>query len=121
MPTEDVIILLADACKLIICEANFQNQKLLNTACPAYIQGQLCWMMRGSAALMSTDEALQHVGCYRKSPTAYASNADLLVPTGMFSPRMLFVDYNYTSASGTGTTFVDTTALYFTSNGSTIY
>jgi hypothetical protein len=121
MPTEDVIIMLADACKLIICEAKFQNQKLLNTAAPAYVQGQLCWMLRGSAALLSTDEALQHVGHYRKSATPYASNADLLVPTGTFSPRMLVVDYRYTSAGGAGTTFADNPPLYFTENGSKIY
>ena len=113
MPTEDVIIMLADACKLVVCEANFQNQKLLNTAAPAYVQGQLCWMLRGSAALLSTDEALQHVGHYRKSATAYTTTADLLVPTGNFSPRMLVVDYRYTSAGGGGgTTFVDSPPLF---------
>jgi len=126
MPTEDVIIMLAGACKLIICEANFQNQKLLNTASPAYIQGQLCWMMRGSAALLSTDEALQHVGHYRKIPASYASNADLLLPTGTFSPRMLVVDYAYSATgasaeTGPGTPFVDNPPLYFTTNGSTIF
>ena len=121
MPTEDVIIMLADTCKLIICEANYQNQRLLNSATPVYIQGQLAWAMRGSAALLSTDEALQHVGHYRKSAAAYASNADLLVPTGSFSPRMLVVDYRYTSTGGAaGTTFVDNPPLYFTTNGSTI-
>ena len=120
MPTEDVIIMLADTCKLIICEANYQNQRLLNSATPVYIQGQLAWAMRGSAALLGTDEALQHVGHYRKSATAYTSNADLLASQGSFSPRMLVVDYRYTSAGGAGTTFVDNPPLYFTTNGSTI-
>jgi hypothetical protein len=119
MPTEDVIIMLADACKLVIGESTYQLQRLLNTAAPAYVQGQLCWMMRGSAALLSTDEALQHVGHYRKSATPYTSTADLLVPTGSFSPRMLVVDYRY-SAAGGGTTFVDSPPLFFTTNGSTI-
>ena len=48
-PTEDLIIMLADTEKLIVCEATFQNQKLLNSCTPAYVQGQLVFLQRGTA------------------------------------------------------------------------
>jgi hypothetical protein len=54
LPTEDIVILLADASRLIVCEANFQNQKLTQSCCPTYNQGQLVWLQRGTAAILTT-------------------------------------------------------------------
>ncbi len=62
MPTEDLFIVLAGCAKLLICESSFQNQKLLNSAAPAYTQGRLEFLMRSSAQAMSLDEALASVG-----------------------------------------------------------
>ena len=122
-PTEDVIIMLADTEKLIICEATFQNQKLLNSCTPAYIQGQLAFLQRGTASVLSLDEALQSVGHYRMTRAAYHSNFDLQQPTGNFSPRMILVDYAFKSdASATleGTQTMDFPPLYSTSTGTQI-
>jgi hypothetical protein len=61
MPTEDLFIVLAGCAKLLICESSFQNQKLLNSAAPAYTQGRLEFLMRSSAQVVSLDEALAYV------------------------------------------------------------
>ena len=122
-PTEDLIIMLADTEKLIICEATFQNQKLLNSCTPAYIQGQLAFLQRGTASVLSVDEALQSTGHYRTNRTAYRSNFDLQQPTGSFSPRMIVVDYAFKSdatQSHEGTQFMDFAPLYYNSTGTTI-
>jgi hypothetical protein len=122
-PTEDLIIMLADTEKLIICEATFQNQKLLNSCTPAYIQGQLAFLQRGTASVLSLDEALQSVGHYRMNRGAYMSNFDLQQPTGNFSPRMIIVDYAFKSdASATleGTQTMDFPPLYSSTPGTQI-
>ena len=122
-PTEDLIIMLADTEKLIICEATFQNQKLLNSCTPAYIQGQLAFLQRGTASVLSLDEALRSTGHYRTNRTAYRSNFDLQQPTGNFSPRMIVVDYAFKSDAATnseGTQFMDIPPLYFSTIGSSI-
>jgi hypothetical protein len=119
-PTEDLIIMLADTEKLIICEATFQNQKLLNSCTPAYIQGQLAFLQRGTASVLSLDEALQSVGHYRMNRGACQSNFDLQQPTGNFSPRMIVVDYAFKSDAATtseGTQFIDFAPLYYNSTG----
>ena len=122
-PTEDLIIMLADTEKLIICEATFQNQKLLNSCTPAYIQGQLAFLQRGTASVMSLDEALQSVGHYRMNRGPCWSNFDLQQPTGSFSPRMIIVDYAFKSDaanSSEGTHTMDVPPLYFSTTGTTI-
>jgi hypothetical protein len=122
-PTEDLKIMLADTEKLIICEATFQNQKLLNSCTPAYIQGQLAFLQRGTASVLSLDEALQSTGHYRRNRSAYRSNFDLQQPTGNFSPRMIVVDYAFKSdaaVSAEGTQFVDSPPLYSNLLGSSI-
>ncbi len=122
-PTEDLIIMLADTEKLIICEATFQNQKLLNSCTPAYIQGHLAFLQRGTASVLSLDEALQSTGHYRMTRSAYRSNFDLQQPTGNFSPRMIVVDYAFKSDAATtseGTQFVDSPPLYSNLLGSSI-
>ena len=114
MPTEDIIIMLVDSKALIIAEANFQNQKLMQSCCPTYLQGQIAWLQRGTAAILTTDEALQSVGHYRKLPSAYTSNYDLQQSTGSFSPRMLVVDYAFSASAGAtaqGTQFRDSPPL----------
>ena len=114
MPTEDIIIMLVDSKALIIAEANFQNQKLMQSCCLTYNQGQLAWLQRGTAAILTTDEALQSVGHYRKLSSAYTSNYDLQQPTGSFSPRMLVVDYAFSASAGAtaqGTQFRDSPPL----------
>ena len=122
-PTEDIIIMLADTEKLIICEATFQNQKLLNSCTPAYIQGQLAFLQRGTASVLSLDEALQSVGHYRTNRHRYLSNYDLQLPTGNFSPRVIVVDYAFKSDAATtseGTQFTDSPPLNSASIGNTI-
>ena len=122
-PTEDLIIMLADTEKLIICEATFQNQKLLNSCTPAYIQGQLAFLQRGTASVLSLDEALQSVGHYRMNRGPYWSNYDLQQPTGSFSPRMIIVDYAFKSDAALtteGTQTMDVPPLYFSTTGNTI-
>ena len=122
-PTEDLIIMLADTEKLIICEATFQNQLLLNSCTPAYIQGQLAFLQRGTASVMSLDEALQSVGHYRTIRDKYWSNYDLQQPTGNFSPRMIIVDYAFKSdaaSTSEGTQTIDVPPLYFSTTGNTI-
>ena len=122
-PTEDLIIMLADTEKLIICEATFQNQKLLNSCTPAYIQGQLAFLQRGTASVLTLDEALQSFGHYRTNRSAYTSNFDLQQPQGNFSPRMIVVDYAFKSDAALtteGTQFIDVPPLYFTTSGEAI-
>jgi len=91
MPTEDLFIVLAGCAKLLICESSFQNQKLLNSAAPAYTQGRLEFLMRSSAQVMSLDEALASVGHYRTASAPYASNYDLQLPVGPHRPRITVV------------------------------
>ena len=97
-PTEDVICVRAGP-KQIWMEAGLAQQKLLAGFCPCYERGQLGWMQRGTAAILSTDEALQSVGHLRLLPTAYTGNYDLSVPGGNASPRMIVFDYNYSQAA----------------------
>ena len=105
-PQEDVFVALAGATKLIIGEQTFQNQKLLNSGCFCYSQGKLEVHMRSGACVESLDGALACVGHYRAAANAYQSTADLLVPQGYASPRLIVVDYRYDETNG-GTTFVD--------------
>ena len=105
-PQEDVGIALAGATKLIIYELSFQNQRLFNAGQAVYSQGRLEFNMRSGSCTETVDGALQCVGHYRVTANAYASTADLLVPQGVNSPRMIVVDYKYDETTG-GTLFVD--------------
>ena len=116
MPTEDLFIVLAGAAKLIICESSFQNQKLLNSAAPAYTQGRLEFIMRSCAQVMSLDDALSSVGHYRTASAPYAPNYDLQQPVGPYRPHVTVVDYKYSQlagASGQGTQLADGTPFTF--------
>jgi len=116
MPTEDIIIMNAGNVKLVICEANFACQRILAGFCPVYLQGQLGWMQRGTAAILSTDEALQSVGHYRLQTTPYTGTWEMALPAGNANPRMLVVDYNFSSTAGTAagsTLFRDSPPLTF--------
>ena len=95
-PTEDVIVIRAGP-KLVICEANFANQKLLAGFCPCYEQGQLGWMQRGTAAILGTDEALQSVGHFRYQAVPYTGTFEMLVPQGNTNPRLLVFHSNRNS------------------------
>ena len=105
-PTDDTFLALAGASKLVIGEQTFQNQKLQHAGSFAYSQGRLQVMMRSGACVESLDGALACVGHYRPGAASYQSTADLLVPLGAASPRLLVVDYRY-NEDGSGTTFVD--------------
>ena len=105
-PQEDVGIALVGATKLILYELTFQNQRLFNAGVPTYVNGRLEFLMRSGSCAEQLDSALACVGHYRVTPNAYASTADLLVPTGVNSPRLIVVDYKYSETEG-GTTFVD--------------
>ena len=122
MPTEDIIIMNAGNAKLVICEANYACQRILAGFCPCYQQGQLGWMQRGTAAILSTDEALQSVGHYRMQNTPYTGTFEMSIPVGNANPRMLVVDYNYsmTAFNAAGSTlFRDSPPLTFTTTGAT--
>ena len=109
-PQEDVFVALAGSTKLVIGEMTFQNQKLLNAGSLAYSQGQLEVHMRAGACIETLDGALACVGHFRQAAAAYASTADLLLPQGVASPRLIVVDYRYSEVDG-GTTFVDAPPL----------
>ena len=113
-PSEDVFIALAGpGAKLIIGEMTFQNQKLLTSGCFVYAQGRLEVWARNRSCVHSLDEALQCVGHYRTSATPYEDTANLLVPTGVHSPRLLVVDYRYSSANASAVSFVDGAPFQF--------
>ena len=83
----------------------------------------MAFLQRGTASVLSLDEALQSVGHYRTNRIPYRSNYDLQLPTGNFSPRMIVVDYAFKSDAATtseGTQFLDSPPLYSTSVGSFI-
>ena len=105
-PTEETFVALAGASKLLIGEQTFQLQKLQHAGSFGYSQGRLEVRMRAGACVETLDGALACVGHYRPGPTPYQSTADLLVPLGAASPRLLVVDYRY-NEDGSGTTFVD--------------
>jgi hypothetical protein len=109
-PQEDVFVALAGASKLVIGEQTFQNQKLQNAGSFVYTQGRLMVKMRGGACVEDLDGALACVGHFRPTAAPYQSTADLLVPQGIASPRLIVVDYKY-NEDGTGTTFVDAPPL----------
>ena len=120
-PREDVFIARAGP-KLIIGETNFLNQKLLASFCPCYEQGQLGWMQRGTAAILSTDEALQSVGHYRLQTTPYTGTFEMMIPQGNANPRLIVFDYSYSATAGNaaGTTlFKHDPPLTFTAAGAT--
>ncbi len=107
-PSEDVFIALAGpGAKIIIGEMTFQNQKLINSGCFAYVQGRLEVWARNGSCIHSLDEALQCVGHYRTSALPYANTADLLFPVGVHSPRLIVVDYGYSATTPQAVTFVD--------------
>ena len=113
-PSEDVFIALAGpGAKIIIGEMTFQNQKLINSGCFAYVQGRLEVWARNGSCIHSLDEALQCVGHYRTSALAYQDTADLLVPVGVHSPRLIVVDYRYDPANPGAVNFVDDPPLEF--------
>jgi hypothetical protein len=106
--SEEVFIALAGrGAKTIIGEMTFQNQKLLNSGCLAYTQGRLEVWARNGSCIHSLDEALQCVGHYRTSALPYEDTGDLLVPTGVHSPRLLVVDHRYSVSNPAAVTFVD--------------
>ena len=113
-PSEDVFIALAGpGAKIIIGEMTFQNQKLINSGCFAYVQGRLEVWARNGSCIHSLDEALQCVGHYRTSALPYANTADLLAPVGVHSPRLIVVDYAYNPAAPAVVTFVDDPIRHF--------
>ena len=113
-PSEDVFIALAGpGAKIIIGEMTFQNQKLINSGCFAYVQGRLEVWARSGSCIHSLDEALQCVGHYRTSALPYEDTADLLVPVGVHSPRLIVVDYRYNPANPGAVNFVDNPPLEF--------
>ena len=109
-PTEDTFCALAGASKLVIGEQSFQLQKLQHAGSFAYSQGRLEVAMHSGACVESLDGALACVGHYRTSTAPYQSTADLLVPLGAASPKLLVVDFRY-NEDGSGTTFVDSPPL----------
>jgi hypothetical protein len=113
-PSEDVFIALAGpGAKIIIGEMTFQNQKLINSGCFAYVQGRLEVWARNGSCIHSLDEALQCVGHYRTAALPYANTADLLAPVGVRSPRLIVVDYGYNPATPQTVTFVDDPIRHF--------
>jgi len=113
-PSEDVFIALAGpGAKIIIGEMTFQNQKLINSGCFAYVQGRLEVWARNGSCIHSLDEALQCVGHYRTSAQPYANTADLLAPVGVRSPRLIVVDYAYNPAAPGVVTFVNNPPFHF--------
>jgi hypothetical protein len=113
-PSEDVFIALAGpGAKIIIGEMTFQNQKLINSGCFAYVQGRLEVWARNGSCIHSLDEALQCVGHYRTAAQPYANTADLLAPVGVHSPRLIVVDYAYNPAAPAVVTFVDNPIRHF--------
>jgi hypothetical protein len=113
-PSEDVFIALAGpGAKIIIGEMTFQNQKLINSGCFAYVQGRLEVWARNGSCIHSLDEALQCVGHYRTSALPYSNTADLLAPVGVQSPRLIVVDYGYSAAPPQMVTFVDNPPFQF--------
>jgi len=113
-PSEDVFIALAGpGAKIIIGEMTFQNQKLINSGCFAYVQGRLEVWARNGSCIHSLDEALQCVGRYRTAAQPYANTADLLAPVGVHSPRLIVVDYAYSAATPQTVTFVDDPPFQF--------
>jgi hypothetical protein len=113
-PSEDVFIALAGpGAKIIIGEMTFQNQKLINSGCFAYVQGRLEVWARNGSCIHSLDEALQCVGHYRTSALPYENTADLLLPVGVRSPRLIVVDYSYSAAAPQTVTFVDDPIRHF--------
>ena len=117
MPTEDVIILRVGYAKLLVMEASFQNQKLLNAGAPTYEGGQVMFLMRSSAQAMTLDEALASVGHYRTRPVQYLSDWDLQQETGDHNPRIRVVDYKFridASNATQGTQLEDAVPFIFT-------
>ena len=113
-PSEDVFIALAGpGAKIIIGEMTFQNQKLINSGCFAYVQGRLEVWARNGSCIHSLDEALQCVGHYRTAAQPYANTADLLAPVGVRSPRLIVVVYTYNPAAPAVVTFVDNPIRHF--------
>ena len=103
----------------MIAEANNLNQRLVTQFIPVYFQGNLLWSRRGGA-VMTTDEALQAVGHFRKSTRAYRSTHDLKTPTGVANPHLVVFDYAWkadSTASNQGTQFRDNPPLSWTSSG----
>ena len=79
-------------------------------------------MQRGTAAILSTDEALQSVGHYRLQSTPYTGTFEMIIPQGNNNPRLLVFDYAYNVAAGTavGTTlFKDNPPLTYAAAGAT--
>ncbi len=113
-PSEEVFIALAGpGAKIIIGEMTFQNQKLLNSGCFTYSQGLLEVWARNGSCIHSLDEALQCVGHYRTSALPYEDTGDLLVPTGVHSPRLLVVDHRYRLSNPAAVTFVDSPPFFY--------
>ena len=102
----------------MIAEANNLNQRLVTQFIPVYFQGNLLWSRRGGA-VMTTDEALQAVGHFRKSTRAYRSTHDLKTPTGVANPRLDVFDYACkadSTASTQGTQLLDSPPLTWSSS-----
>ena len=118
-PREDLFIMIAGGGeKLVIAEATNLNQRLVTQFTPTYFQGNLAWARRGGV-VMTTDEALQAVGHFRKSAQAYRSTHDLKTPAGAANPRLVVFDYAWKADSTTytqGTQLSDSPPLYWSSS-----
>lgn len=116
MPTEDLFVVRVGYAKLLVCEASFQNQKLLNAGSPCYEGGAVLFNMRSSAQTLSFDDALASVGHYRTLSSPYLSDWQLQQEAGDHNPRIRVVDYRYSvdaSSATQGTQLVDSTPLQF--------
>jgi hypothetical protein len=119
-PQENILIMLAGGGeKLIVAEATNMNVRLASQFAPVYFQGNLGWMRRGGA-IMSTSEALQAVGHFKRGGSVYRSTHDLKTPVGSANPRLVVFDYAWKADSASydqGTQLADSPPLTWSFSG----
>ena len=95
--SEDVICVAVSYHKLLVCETNLVNQKLLSSFCPVYYGGVVRFLHRSASLVLSLTDALRAVGFSVASTAPYANNTDLRVA----GVNILIVDWNFVANPAT--------------------
>ena len=110
--SEDVLCVSISYTKMLVCETNLVNQKLLSSYAPVYYGGLTRFLHRSASLVLSLTDALRAVGYCVSSATPYANNTDLRVA----GVNMLVVDWNFLAnpaTSAVGSQLEDDNPLVF--------
>ena len=110
--SEDVLCVAISYTKMMVCETNLVNQKLLSSFAPVYYGGLTRFLHRSASLVLNLTDALRAVGYCVASSTPYGNNTDLRAA----GVNLLIIDWNFMANPPTfaeGTQIEDANPLVF--------